>query len=133
MKINKKKLLKDQVELFTRAFKVGDIIMIRAKDGLGPSVLTIAGFGRIRKILDTELIIKLIIIPGRKRLMTYFPTVSYSNIHSLGIKKYWVIKKIDAIILMESNSNVARFDYKSLMTYAKLKYTKYIQKGFIEL
>lgn len=132
-KQNQKKQLKKQVKSSTKEFEVGDVIIICARNGLGPRILTVAGFGRIRKVLDIELMIKLIIIPGRKRLMNYFPTISYSNINSFGIKKYWIIKKKSAVILMKSNSNVARFDYKSLVSYTKLKYTKYIQEGFIKL
>ena len=133
MKLKLMNKQKHQDKLSIRNFKVGDIIMVREK--LRTYVFNVIAFGRIRKINKDDLIVKLISIPnkiGRKYLMGYY-TVTYSNINSMGVRKYWIINKLDAVILLKSNSNLAKFDYKSLVTYVKLKYTKYIQKGLLKI
>ena len=122
----------NQVKSSEDKFKLGDIIIVSTRhDGR----LCLVSFGRIRRIKKEELIIKLIRIPKnfQENLLRNFFTCSISSQKSNVIRKYWIVKKRDAIILLKAHNNVTRFDYKSLITLVQLKYSDFMRQGYLKI
>lgn len=123
---------KNQDKLSEDNFEVGDIIMIKNYQ-TSRTVFKVIAFGRIRQFGKDNLVIKLILIPKRKDLIRLLYTVTYSQKKSKAMKKYWLVDKEDARILIKSNQSLARYDYKSLIVFTKLKFGKLIEDKLLIL
>jgi len=129
----KKQKKKNQEKLSEDKFRIGDIVMLCPLTTLFIASFKVVAYGRIRKIKNDSLVLKLIPIPGNAKLLRGFYTESISNKNSKNIRKYWIVPKDHATILLKSSESLARYDYKSLMVYTKLKYSKYIKEDLLKL
>jgi hypothetical protein len=118
-------------------FKVGDIIVIWSNSYYTSNskiVKNIISFGRIRRIENDYLVVKVILIPGNLNLVRMkLKPIYITSKKSLNFRRYFIIHKTTASILINNNKIAGNYDYKALLCYARIKYSELIREGWIDI